>query len=152
MRKAYFPRRDGAPEPLRITVTRRVRFEEVDPLGIVWHGRYPSFFEDARVALGDSLGVGYMNFHGNGVVAPIRQLQVDYHSPLKYGETFNVTALLHWTDAARMNFEFVVENESGAVTTTGCTVQLFLDLDGELLMTPPDFYREFLSRWERGKL
>ena len=41
MRRPYFPFKQDAPEPLRAIVRRRVRFEEVDPLGIVWHGRYP---------------------------------------------------------------------------------------------------------------
>ena len=40
-----------APLPLTCTVPREVRFEEVDALNVVWHGRYPSYFEDARVAM-----------------------------------------------------------------------------------------------------
>ena len=77
MIKRYFPAEAGAPDPLRITVSRQVRFEEVDPLGIVWHGRYPGYFEDARVALSDRYGVGYMDFYGQGIITPIRQLQLD---------------------------------------------------------------------------
>ena len=50
MRKNYFPSVKGCPPPLGIRVERKVRFEETDPLGIVWHGRYASFFEDARTA------------------------------------------------------------------------------------------------------
>ena len=70
MRKPYFPRRVGDPPPLRILVQRRVRFEEVDPLGIVWHGRYPGYFEDARVALGSRYGIGYEDFIRHGVPVP----------------------------------------------------------------------------------
>ncbi|HQT98382.1 MAG TPA: hypothetical protein PK416_10990, partial [Thermodesulfobacteriota bacterium] len=33
----YFTDEEGAPAPLRETLSRRVRFEEVDPLGIVCH-------------------------------------------------------------------------------------------------------------------
>ncbi len=37
------PAQDGPP-PLVRSVVRSVRFEETDPMGLVWHGRYPSYF------------------------------------------------------------------------------------------------------------
>jgi hypothetical protein len=39
--KKYFPRQDGEPPPLTVVLKRRVGFEEVDVLGMVWRGRYP---------------------------------------------------------------------------------------------------------------
>lgn len=53
MRKAYFRPVPGAPAPLCVTTQREVRFEEVDVMRIVWHGRYASYFEDGRVAPGE---------------------------------------------------------------------------------------------------
>jgi len=151
-RRAYFPAAPGAPAPLRTTVERTVRFEEVDSLGIVWHGRYPSYFEDARVALGDRHGMGYLRFHAEGVAAPIKAMHVDYRMPLRFGEAFTVEAVLHWSDAARLNHEFVIRNTTGQVTTTGYTVQMLMTPAGELLLTQPEFVREFLQRWQKGEL
>ncbi len=148
----YFTTGEGAPAPLRTSLSGRVRFEEVDPLGIVWHGRYASYFEDARVALTDRFGIGYLDFFEKGVVAPIRTLRVDYLRPLRFRETFTVEALLHWTETARLDMEFVLRNEAREVTTTGYTVQVMLDADWNLLMLPPPFYREFLDRWRKGGL
>jgi acyl-CoA thioester hydrolase len=148
----YFTTGEGAPAPLRAASSRYVRFEEVDPLGIVWHGRYASYFEDARVALTDRYGIGYLDFYGKGVVAPIRKLHVDYLHSLRFRETFTVEAVLHWTEAALLNMEFILRNEAREVTTTGYTVQVMLDADRNLLMLPPPFYREFLDRWRKGAL
>lgn len=152
MKKPYFKLVPGAPAPLAISISRRIRFEEVDPLGIVWHGHYPSYFEDARVALGDHYGIGYLDFHREHVVTPIKQMHVDYVLPLRFGESCTVTGKLHWAEAARMNFEFEIRNEAGELTTTGATVQLFLKEDGSLLMALPDFYQEFCDRWKKGEL
>lgn len=135
-----------------MTVDRVVRFEEVDPLGIVWHGRYPSYFEDARVAHGDRYGIGYLDFHRERVLTPIKQMYVDYLLPLRFGETCSITALLHWSDAARINYEFRIHNHSGDLTTTGYSVQLFIEENGTPLMYPPDFYLEFQQRWKAGTL
>ena len=148
----YFTAEEGAPAPLREALSRRVRFEEVDPLGIVWHGRYAGYFEDARVALTDRYGIGYLDFHEKGVVAPIRKFHVDYFRSLRFREIFTVEAVLHWSEATRMNMEFILRNEAGEVTTTGYTVQMMLDAERNLLMLPPPFYREFLDRWWKGEL
>jgi acyl-CoA thioester hydrolase len=146
----YFRSGKGAPAPLRTELSRQVRFEEVDPLGIVWHGRYASYFEDARVALGDKYGIGYMDFHGNGVAAPVRKLHVDYFRPLRFQEVFTIEGVLHWTEATRMNIEFILRNEARTVVTTGYSVQMMLDADMNLLLVPPPFYREFIERWRGG--
>ena len=152
MSRPYFPAQLGAPPPLRLTVERRVRFEEVDPLNIVWHGRYASFFEDARVALGDSYGIGYFDWHREGILTPIKNLHLDYLRPLSFPERFSIEAILHFSEAARLNFEFIVRNDRQQVTTTGYSVQMMVDLERNFLLTPPPFLRGFLERWQKGDI
>ena len=152
MQKAYFKSAANQPAPLRVTVERRVRFEEVDPLGIVWHGRYPGYFEDARVAFGDRYGIGYLDFYREGILAPIKKLHVDYQRPLRFGDPFTIEGVLHWSEAARLNFEFILRNAAGEVTTSGYTVQMLMDAEHTLLLVPPPFYQSFCERWARGDL
>ncbi len=38
-----------------------VRFNEADPLGIVWHGHYVRYFEDGREAFGNKYGLRYLD-------------------------------------------------------------------------------------------
>lgn len=152
MRKPYFRSSAADPQPLRCRVERVVRFEEVDPLAIVWHGRYPSYFEDARVKLGEIYGLGYMDLYQQGIVSPIKQMHVDYQRPLRFSETFTIEAILHWSDAVRLNHEFILRNAAGEVTTTGYTVQLMMDKADNVLMVPPTFYADFRQRWQAGEL
>ncbi len=152
MKKAYFPLVAGAPPPLRCQTRRRVRFEEVDPLGIVWHGRYPGYFEDGRVALGRRFGLGYLDLYRQGIAAPVKQMHIDYRLPLRFEEEFTIEALLHWSDAARLNHEFLLRNSDGEVVTTGYTVQLLTDEQQRVLLLPPAFYQEFRDRWRAGDL
>lgn len=152
MIKSYFPVRAGQPAPLRRTISRTVRFEEVDPLGIVWHGRYASYFEDARVALGEAYDIGYLDFYKNKVVAPIKQMHFDYHRPLKYRDAMTIEAIWHWSEAARINYEFIILNPEGQLATTGYTVQMMLDFDDNILVVPPPFYQQFCKKWKSGQL
>lgn len=152
MTPPYFPQLQGGPAPLRATVARQVRFEEVDPLNIVWHGRYPSYFEDARVAFGEKFGLGYLDCYEQGILTPIKKMHVDYFRPLRFPDPFTVEGILHFTPAARLNFEFVIRNRAGEVATTGYTVQMLLDREQEVMLIPPPFIQEFLRRWQEGEL
>jgi len=152
MHRPYFRAVPGAPSPLRLTLSRQVRFEEVDSMGIVWHGRYPSYFEDGRVALGHRYGISYSDFIREEIPVPVRQMQIDYCHPLQFEDEFEIETILHWSDAARINFEYGLRNAQGRVVCTGCTVQLMLDRDLNLLLEPPPFFAEFLEQWKRGDL
>lgn len=151
MKKNPFKNVPGAPLPLTFKVARRVRFEEVDALGIVWHGRYPSYLEDVREALGDHYGIGYLDFFREGLVAPIRQLHLDYHLPLQLHDQFTIKGELHWSEAARLNFTYEIINAQGQLTTSGYTVQMLLDYQSRaVLMAVPPFLQNFLQRWRQG--
>ena len=43
----------------------KVRFSEVDSMGILWHGHYIKYFEDGRESFGRSFEFGYMNIYHN---------------------------------------------------------------------------------------
>ncbi len=178
MRKSYFPIAKDSPAPLCLTVKRRVRFDEVDSMGIVWHGCYASYFEDGRVALGRRYGISYSDFIREQVPVPVRQMQIDYYRPLRFDEEFEVKTILHWSDAARINFEYEIYTVpptrspdararsapsgrgrpfgpgagQGQLVCTGCTVQLMLGRNLEVLLSPPPFFAAFLTRWKQGEL
>lgn len=141
-----------APPPLSCTISRVVRFNEVDLLNVVWHGHYVSYFEDARMALGERYGFGYAELVKACVAAPIRQMHIDYEAPLRFGEECRITAQLFWGDAARLNFEYCIHNGQGILTTRGYTVQMFLSPSGELYYAKPDCYEAFCRRWKNGEL
>ena len=151
MRKPYFQSDPASPIPLQMTLQRQVRFEEVDSMGIVWHGRYIGYFEEARVALGNKYGVSYSDFIRNQIPVPIRQVSVDHLEPLFFEEMIEIEAILHWTEAARINFEFKIHKDR-KVVCTGHSIQLMLDTNFELLLAPPSFYMVFMEKWKKGLL
>ncbi|MFP4169377.1 MAG: acyl-CoA thioesterase [Desulfonatronovibrionaceae bacterium] len=152
MKLRFFKQKQGDPPPLTARVSRVVRFEEVDCIGIVWHGRYPGFFEDARVAVGDKYGVGYKDFHRHNVLAPIKKMHVEYFLPLRFQEEFEIRSGMVWSEAARINHEFAIDNQDGHLVAAGYSVQMFVDKNGEYMLSPPEFYSSFLSRWKKGEL
>ncbi len=150
--RVYFPEEDGAPEPLLATSSRRVRFEEVDVIGMAWHGRYVSYFEDGRIAFGDKYGLSYTNFRDKQVMAPIVQMHFDFKSPLRFDETMRIEARLHWCETLRLNFSYKIFNSEERLAATGYTVQLLCDTSNNIILIPPDWITSFRENWKNGKM
>lgn len=151
MSKWYFAEKKEEPQPLVAVAAGRVRFQEVDSLRIVWHGHYASYFEDGRVAFGERYGLTYQNFMLFETPAPIVQYHCDFKAPLCFADRYTVETRLHWSEAARLNFSYVVKNEQGLLCATGCSVQLLTDLRGTMLLLSPEWLESFRQYWQSGQ-
>ncbi len=151
-RSGYFKRDEGAPAPVRITISRSVHFNEVDAMAVVWHGHYPRFFEEAAAALGRRCGLAYRDYYEAKIHAPIVQLHVDYHRPLLLDESFTIEAAYIWNEGARLQTEYAVTRADGSLAVTGFTVQMFVDaVTKEALLTSPPILEKFHQRWRSGE-
>ena len=59
----------------------RVRFSEIDPIKMVWHGNYVKYMEDAREAFGRRYGLGYQLIFDSGYYAPVYDMHLRYMAP-----------------------------------------------------------------------
>lgn len=150
-KKEYFPAKPGDPQPLVARCKRTVRFEEVDSVNMVWHGRFPSYLEDGRIAFGEQYGLSYKFFREKMVVAPIVQMHIDYKAPLRLDQTAIIETSLHWSEAARVNFSYRIITDD-LVNATAYTVQLLTEPNGTILLAPPVWLEKFLTSWKNGEL
>jgi len=132
---------------------RNVRFQEVDLMGVVWHGRYVDYFEDGRVTLGKLYGIDYPDFFREEIKAPIVKLDIEYGHFLLPGDSFRIETSLLWTEAVRLNHIYDIKRESdGVLIARGSTVQLLVDYQHQLLMVWPDYFQKFRNDWKSGAL
>jgi acyl-CoA thioester hydrolase len=125
-----------------------VRFNETDPLGIVWHGHYIRYFEDGREAFGIMHGLGYLDVYKQGYVIPVVNVQCDFKRPLRYGDRVIVETKYIPCEAAKMKFTYQLFNAAnGELVATGSSVQVFLDKEGSVLqLSNPRFFEEWKER------
>lgn len=125
-----------------------IRFSEVDSMGVVWHGSYPLYFEDARETFGEKYDLGYMRFFDNGCFAPLVELTFQYKKPMKYGMKARVDIIYRPTEAAKIVFDYEIhDTEDESLIATGHSVQVFMDTNYQLLWDNPPFYQEWKERW-----
>lgn len=129
---------------LQTSKTIRIRFSEVDSMKVVWHGSYPLYFEDAREAFGREHGLSYDLYVSNRCYAPLVDLEFHYKRPLRYGQKARITITYEPTDAAKVIFRYEIHDaETNELHCTGRSVQVFMDLDYQLLWNNPPFYEEW---------
>ncbi len=126
----------------------QVRFNEADPLGIVWHGHYIRYFEDGREAFGNTHGLSYLDVYKKGFVIPVVSVQCDFKKSLRYGDRVIIETVYIPSKAAKMKFTYRLFNAaSGDLVATGSSVQVFLDKEGSVLqLSNPSFFEEWKKK------
>jgi acyl-CoA thioester hydrolase len=130
---------------LTVSEEIRVRFNETDPLGIVWHGIYITYFEDGREAFGRYHGISYLDIADSGFTTPIVKSTCEHKLSLRYGDVIRIETTIVDTPAAKMIFRYRIFDTKNEIACTGETIQVFLDNQGELMLTNPPFFEE----WKR---
>ena len=149
--KAYFKTPPGAPEPVVLCQPRRVRFSEVDVMGVVWYGRYALYFEEGAAEIGRRCGLSYQDFYTARLRAPVVEYHVDYFESLYLDEDFTIKTSLVWHEGSRINTEFSLLKANGQVASSGYTVQLLTDIDGQVCLVSPPLLENCRRRWLKGE-
>src|SRR5580704_540452 len=95
-------------------VVIKVQFYDLDPMGIVWHGNYPRFLEQARAALFDKISFGYDAMAKSGFAWPIVDMRIKYVRPIDISRTITVTAtLVEYENRLKVNY--LITDADGAI-------------------------------------
>jgi len=134
---------------LKVSKEFNIRFSEVDSMNVVWHGSYPLYFEDARELFGQKYDLTYMGFFDHGYFAPFVDLKFQYKHPLKYGSKPRIDIVYRPTQAAKVVFDYEIRDTvDDTLIATGTSIQVFMDLNYELVWESPQFYKEWQERWD----
>ena len=140
-------------ETIRKHLTQRtemhVRFNEADPLGIVWHGHYLRYFEDGREDFGKAYGLSYLDFYRNGIAVPVVSVECQYKKPLRYGDKMIIETTCVHLVSAKLRFEYkIFDAANNALVAHGSTIQVFVDAKTfELQLTSPEFFENWKNKY-----
>ena len=125
----------------------KVRFGEVDSMGIVWHGNYVKYIEEGRESFGKKYGISYLDIYSNNVMAPVVNMNVDFKKQVKYGDMLIVETEFIETPAAKIKFDFRIFRKSDKeLVVTAQSTQVFIDLNHDMLLYPPEFVLDWKKK------
>ena len=102
----------------------RVRFAETDAMGIVHHGAYLLYLEEARVAFLEAIGHPYASVRAAGIDFAVLEVAVNYRRPLRFDDLVDVHAALGGATRATFQIGYLLTigatAHATAVTVHGC--------------------------------
>jgi acyl-CoA thioester hydrolase len=125
-----------------------IRFSEVDSMNVVWHGSYMLYFEDARELFGEQYDLTYMGYVRHGYYAPMVEMNIQWKKPILYGMRPRIDIIYRPTVAAKVVFDYEIHDTADeSLIATAHSVQVFMDLNYQLVLYSPKFYEEWQQRW-----
>ena len=106
-----------------------VPFHDVDVMGVVWHGHYLKYFEQARTALFQKIGFDYPQMSEIGYVWPVVECYVKYLRPIRYSQRIKVDVqMVEYENRLRLEY-LITDRNTGEKLTKGETTQVAIDIN-----------------------
>lgn len=123
----------------------RVRYPEVDRMGVAHHSHYLAWFEVGRTELMRDLGCSYATMESEGIFLPVVELSCRYRAPARYDDLLEVRTLLQEVSASRVTFEYQLRRAGEEpVLAEALTVHATVNRAGEVIRLPVP-YRDLLA-------
>jgi acyl-CoA thioester hydrolase len=133
MRISVDPSTDPDAYPFRHRI--RVRFAETDAMGIVHHGRYVPYLEEARVEYLRHIGHPYTEWREQGTDSAVLEVYVRYVAPLRFDDEVDVHTALAAVTRTTFQMSYLLRRD-GDVCATAVTAHALLNSAGRPIRLP----------------
>jgi acyl-CoA thioester hydrolase len=119
-----------------------------DYAGIVWHGSYIVWMEEARVECLRSNGIDFAELVSLGCDLPVVDLFLRYHRPLPMGMEAVVKTRMSKMDKVRIQWDYKIQSTDGQQTyVTGKVTLVAVDREkGKILRQLPPAVKDALIK------
>ena len=116
----------------------RVRYEETDKMGVVYHANYLTWFEVARVNLLDLIGCPYKSLEQEGFYLPVLSCKVDFLLPAHFDDKLEVVVKIEDFPGVRLRATYLVYRQK-ELLGKGETTHAFVSSAGKVVRPPSSF-------------
>jgi acyl-CoA thioester hydrolase len=131
----------------------RVRYPEVDRMGIAHHANYFVWFEMARTEWLRETGRTYRELEEvDGIQLPVVRAGAQYRAPARYDDRLQVRARLASVGGSRIRFEYQLRRAGSldGLLATGYTEHATVNRQGRPIRIPDDLRCRLLEREDAG--
>lgn len=113
---------------LTAEITLTTAFQDADPMGVIYHGNYFRYFEEARRILMEKINYNYREMQASGYVWPVIDSYVKYVKAIPYNHPIRVSAALtEWENRLRVDY-VIYDAQTGARMTKAYTRQVAVEI------------------------
>lgn len=119
--------------------THRVRYREVDPMGVVYHAHYVDYFEHARTEMLRDRGLAYKELEEAGIMMPVVDLAVQYKRPAYYDDLLDIHVFVNEPPSSRIKIDYAVRRSGEEdILVTGHVTLCFVDRERRRPVPAPE--------------
>lgn len=129
----------------------RVRYADVDRMGVAYHSRTIEWFEAARTEMLREMGLPYKQMEDRGFLLPVIEVQCKYRAPARYDDMVEVRTVMK--EVTRLKIELAYEvrhSESAVLLAEGRTLHCFTNPEGRPVRADREILSILKSRSETG--
>ena len=113
----------------------RVRYPEVDPMGVVHHSRFFQYLEMGRIELLRASGASYLDIERAGYFFVVVKVECKYKAPARYDE--ELTLLTRVVKQTHVRIDHAYElSRNGTLLAEAATTIACVDRDGRIREIP----------------
>jgi acyl-CoA thioester hydrolase len=108
----------------------RVRYAEIDRMGLVYHSRYIEWFEAARTEMLRDRGLAYNDLEAKGISLPVVEVKARFLKPVRYDDLVTVQTCVEKISRIKLHLSYQVFDESHDLRAEGYTIHCFTNRQG----------------------
>ena len=105
----------------------KVRYDEVDKMGYVYHGNYAKYFHISRTQLLRNIGINDKILESKGIIMPVTKMCVKYLKPVFYDDIIKIKTTLTEVSGVRLKFDHLVFNQKNEVINKANSTLVFVN-------------------------
>lgn len=123
-----------------------------DYSGIVWHGTYVSWLEEARIECLQSIGISYADLVALGCEMPVVELSIRYHQSVLMGMEAIVKTRMTAIEGVRINWDYQIQSiDSKDLFLTARVTLVAVDREkGKIMRQLPPAVKDALAKLSAG--
>ncbi|MBM4088254.1 MAG: acyl-CoA thioesterase [Planctomycetes bacterium] len=100
----------------------RVRYQDADPMGLLHHARFFTYFEMGRTELLRAAGGNYRQMEEAGLLVVVVRAECRYHKPARYDDVLTVRTVVVEVTPAKIEHEYHVTRDGERLATGHVTL------------------------------
>ena len=132
-------------------IRKEVMPQHTDHAGVLWHGYYLNWLEEARIDALFKVGIKYIDLIRDGYEMPVVSIEIKYKSPILHGEEILIESefVINESPRIKINSNFIGRNN---IITTSSSIDLVLinKENFSIVRKKPKFFLEALNKLKNG--
>ncbi len=127
----------------------KVRYKDIDQMGVMYYSRYFEYFEAARTDMMRELGLTYKELEKQGIMMPVVHSESDYYHGPGFDDHLTCITEVREFPKGKMEilYTLVQDSDRKTILNRGKTIHAFVKSDGKPTRMPDSLKQALQNKW-----